>query len=178
MPRWRCANRSTCSLAAFEFACIKIWWFLSGRHLKWLNTPILSDFWEYTHPEKEVQSFWPKTSFVAKYEIETCPFAVLSSLVMPRSPRKDFVISWKMGPKLIAPFLSYHSLPKPQKLIFLLKFGMQVKFSTSNWATIFWPIWALTSVLKFGSRNREKNDVADFSKVDYFWRTYRLHCIR
>ena len=37
---------------------------------------------------------------------------------MPKSPSKDFAISWKMGPQLFFPFLSYHSLPKPQKLIF------------------------------------------------------------
>ena len=140
----------------FEFVCAMFWWFLSVRHLKWMNSPNFEQFLKIYPPRKSGAKFLAKNKLCGQKrdmnEIETCPFAVLLSLVMPMAPPKDFLISWKMAPDLSGPFLSYHSMPKPQKLIFLLKFGMQVKFSTSNRATIFWPIWALTSVLKAEKR--------------------------
>ena len=125
-------NSSTCHFSLhtlfkggvqlFEFACIKIRWFLSVRHLKWMNTPNFENFLRIYSPWKIIPKFLVKNKLCGRKRdmnvIETCPFAVLSSLVMTRSPRKDFVISWKMGPELISPFLSYHSLPKLQKLIF------------------------------------------------------------
>ena len=84
----------------FEFACIKIRWFLSVTHLKWMNTSNFENFLRIYSPWKKIPKFLVKNKLCGRKRdmnlIETCPFAFLSSLVMPRSPRKDFVISWKM----------------------------------------------------------------------------------
>ena len=83
---------------------------------------IIKNIEDHIKFEKRSWSFWPKTGFwvhmQAMNEIETFPLADFQSLVMSKSPLKDFVISWKMCWKWLLPFLKYDSLPEPQKLIF------------------------------------------------------------